>query len=185
MSSGAERSGDTGLARVSSRSLAAAARPAARDARAPPRARQSNDSPPCLTIPPIARRARPRASRGRAQGRLFRKYLLLILTLVTRRAARVGRRSASTSRTRSRRPRSASLQHEKAIAAASRIEQYIRADRAAARLRGAAAARRERRRAAPHRVPEAPAAGAGSHRHRAARRRRPRAGRCRRGSAWT
>ena len=43
-----------------------------------------------------------------------------------RRAARVGRRSASTSRTRSSKAALARLQHEKAVAAASRIEQYIR-----------------------------------------------------------
>ena len=50
-------------------------------------------------------------------------------------------------------------------------------DRAAARLRRAAAARCRRRRVAPHRVPEAAAPGAGSDGHRAARRQRPRADR--------
>ena len=58
-------------------------------------------------------------------------------------------------------------------------------DFAAARLRFAAAGRRDRRRAAPHRVPEASAAGAGGDRHRAARRRRAARRSRSRASEWT
>ena len=122
------------------------------------------------TVPAI------RANRAAHRGRLFRKYLLLILTLVTGALLASGAISVYFSYQENK-AALADLQHEKAMAAASRIEQYIRHDRAAARLCRAAAARRGRRRAAPHRVPEAAAAGARSHRHRAARRRRPRADR--------
>jgi hypothetical protein len=59
------------------------------------------------------------------RGRLFRKYLLLILTLVT--IALLASGGISVYFTYQETKASlASLQHEKAIAAASRIEQYIR-----------------------------------------------------------
>src|SRR5436309_378867 len=59
------------------------------------------------------------------RGRLFRKYLLLILTLVTIALLASGAISVyfTYQETKSA---LASLQHEKALAAASRIEQYIR-----------------------------------------------------------
>ena len=63
--------------------------------------------------------------RGVHRGRLFRKYLLLILTLVTIALLASGGISLyfTYQETKSA---LASLQHEKAVAAASRIEQYIR-----------------------------------------------------------
>src|SRR5436309_6464854 len=59
------------------------------------------------------------------RGRLFRKYLLLILTLVTIALLASGAISVyfTYQETKSA---LASLQHEKALAAASRIEQYVR-----------------------------------------------------------
>jgi len=59
------------------------------------------------------------------RGRLFRKYLLLILTLVTGALLTSGAISVYFSYQENR-SALASLQQEKAIAAASRIEQYIR-----------------------------------------------------------
>ena len=73
---------------------------------------------------PRAETARPPAQHA-YRGRLFRKYLLLILTLVT------GALLASGGITiyftyQETRAALANLQHEKAIAAAARIEQYVR-----------------------------------------------------------
>src|SRR5215212_1622682 len=65
------------------------------------------------------------APRGMHRGRLFRKYLLLILTLVTGALLASGGISVYFSYQENK-SALASLQHEKAIAAASRIEQYIR-----------------------------------------------------------
>ncbi|MGE5171664.1 MAG: GAF domain-containing protein [Rudaea sp.] len=63
--------------------------------------------------------------RGAHRGRLFRKYLVLILTLVT--IALLASGAISIYFTYQETQASlASLQHEKALAAASRIEQYIR-----------------------------------------------------------
>ncbi|TMH06920.1 MAG: HAMP domain-containing histidine kinase, partial [Betaproteobacteria bacterium] len=58
-------------------------------------------------------------------GRLFRKYLLLILSLVTMALLASGAISVYFSY-QEHRSALASLQHEKAVGAASRIEQYIR-----------------------------------------------------------
>ena len=59
------------------------------------------------------------------RGRLFRKYLLLILSLVTVALLASGAISIYFSY-QDNKSALASLQHEKALAAASRIEQYIR-----------------------------------------------------------
>src|SRR5438876_10279769 len=59
------------------------------------------------------------------RGRLFRKYLLLILTLVTIALLASGAITVYFSYQENK-SALASLQHEKALAAASRIEQYIR-----------------------------------------------------------
>jgi len=59
------------------------------------------------------------------RGRLFRKYLVLILTLVTTALLASGGISVYFSYQENK-AALASLQHEKALAAASRIEQYIR-----------------------------------------------------------
>ena len=74
---------------------------------------------------PIA--AAPKRARLHAahRGRLFRKYLLLILTLVSGALLASGAISVYFSYQENK-SALASLQHEKAIAAASRIEQYIR-----------------------------------------------------------
>ncbi len=63
-------------------------------------------------------------ARGAHRGRLFRKYLLLILSLVTMALLASGAISVYFSYQENK-SALASLQHEKAIAAASRIEQYI------------------------------------------------------------
>src|SRR3954471_24227065 len=60
-----------------------------------------------------------------AQGRLFRKYLLLILSLVSF-ALLVSGAVGMYFSYRDTRAALADLQHEKALAAASRIEQYMR-----------------------------------------------------------
>ncbi|MEP6657015.1 MAG: cache domain-containing protein, partial [Betaproteobacteria bacterium] len=65
------------------------------------------------------------APRDMHRGRLFRKYLLLILSLVTIALLASGAISVYFSYQENK-SALASLQHEKAIAAASRIEQYIR-----------------------------------------------------------
>ena len=64
------------------------------------------------------------ANRGAHRGRLFRKYLLLILTLVSGALLTSGAISVYFSYQEVKTALS-SLQHEKAVAAASRIEQYI------------------------------------------------------------
>ena len=65
---------------------------------------------------PIARRT--------SRGRLFRKYLILILSLVTIALLASGAITVYFSYQENK-SALASLQHEKALAAASRIEQYI------------------------------------------------------------
>src|SRR5258705_6026316 len=67
----------------------------------------------------------PAAPTQRLRGRLFRRYLALILTLVTGALLASGAISIYFSYQENR-SALANLQHEKAIAAASRIEQYIR-----------------------------------------------------------
>ena len=137
------------------------------------RAPRTYRSPP--NLPPLPHPLpsdRPRAHRGR----LFRKYLLLILTLVSGALLASGGISVYFSYQENK-SALASLQHEKAIAAASRIEQYIRQIEQQLAYAALPQLDAERRRVAPHRVPEAAAPGAGGHRHRAARRRRPRADR--------
>ena len=64
------------------------------------------------------------AAHHRHRGRLFRKYLLLILTLVTGALLASGAISVYFSYQEIK-AALADLQHEKAVAAASRIEQYI------------------------------------------------------------
>ena len=64
------------------------------------------------------------ANRDAHRGRLFRKYLLLILTLVTGALLTSGAISVYFSYQEIKTALS-NLQHEKAVAAASRIEQYI------------------------------------------------------------
>ena len=110
------------------------------------------------------------------RGRLFRKYLLLILSLVTIALLASGAISIyfTYQETKSALAEPAARKGDRRGVAHRAVHPP---DRAAARVRRAAAARRERRRAAAHRVPEAAAAGAGGHRYRAARRRRPRADR--------
>src|SRR5215471_5849597 len=67
----------------------------------------------------------PAKGGGTHRGRLFRKYLLLILTLVT--VALLASGGVSIYFTyQENKSALATLQHEKALAAASRIEQYIR-----------------------------------------------------------
>jgi len=72
--------------------------------------------------PPLAK---GRAGRRSREGRLFRKYLLLILTLVSGALLASGAISIYFSY-QEQKSALGNLQHEKAIAAASRIEQYIR-----------------------------------------------------------
>ena len=131
---------------------------------------------PALVLEGATRSADQDAQSTVHRGRLFRKYLLLILSLVTGALLASGAISIYFSYQENK-----SALAEPAAREGARRGVADRAvhppDRAAARLRGAAAARRGRRRAAPHRVPEAAAPGAGGHRHRAARRRRPRADR--------
>ncbi len=67
----------------------------------------------------------PTATRRSRQGRLFRKYLLLILTLVSGALLASGAISVYFSY-QEHKSALGNLQQEKAIAAASRIEQYIR-----------------------------------------------------------
>src|SRR5438876_2397013 len=76
-------------------------------------------------IPATAtREAVETGARRRYRGRLFRKYLLLILSLVTIALLASGAISVYFSYQENK-SALASLQHEKALAAASRIEQYI------------------------------------------------------------
>ncbi|HMC14340.1 MAG TPA: hypothetical protein VKI18_01820, partial [Albitalea sp.] len=65
------------------------------------------------------------AVRSAHHGRLFRKYLTLILSLITLSLVVSGAVSVYFSY-QEHRAALASLQHEKAVGAASRIEQYIR-----------------------------------------------------------
>ena len=81
------------------------------------------DSPPMPA--PIAADSEARPPRATHRGRLFRKYLLLILTLVSGALLASGAISVYFSYQENK-SALASLQHEKAVAAASRIEQYIR-----------------------------------------------------------
>jgi signal transduction histidine kinase len=76
--------------------------------------------PPMLDAPP-----RPSGASRAYRGRLFRRYLLLIITLVMIALLASGGISVYFTYQETR-AALASLQHEKAIAAASRIEQYIR-----------------------------------------------------------
>ena len=113
---------------------------------------------------------------GMHRGRLFRKYFLLILALVCGALLISGGIGLYFSYQENK-DALASLQREKAAGAAARIEQFVQPDRAAARVRRAAAARRRGPGAAAHRVPQAAAPGAGGDRHRADRRQGPRAAR--------
>src|SRR6478735_4031577 len=70
--------------------------------------------------PPVSAERAPPAHGGR----LFRKYLLLILSLVTTALVASGAIGIYFSYQENR-SALASLQHEKAVAAASRIEQYV------------------------------------------------------------
>ena len=77
-------------------------------------------------IRPIARDERPAgAPRSLHRGSLFRKYLLLILTLVTGALLVSGAITVYFSYQENK-SALASLQYEKAVGAASRIEQYVR-----------------------------------------------------------
>ena len=67
----------------------------------------------------------PRSSRGLLRGRLFRKYLLLIISLVSVALLASGGIGLYFSY-QEHRAALVSLQHEKAIGASSRIEQYVR-----------------------------------------------------------
>ncbi len=69
--------------------------------------------------------AKATGTRAAHRGRLFRKYLLLILTLVTGALLASGAISLYFTYQENK-AALASLQHEKALAAASRIEQYMR-----------------------------------------------------------
>ena len=69
--------------------------------------------------------ADPATRPGLLRGRLFRKYLVLIISLVSVALLASGGIGLYFSYQENR-AALASLQHEKAIAAASRIEQYIR-----------------------------------------------------------
>ena len=79
---------------------------------------------PIPVVPP-ARPAAAAGTRGARRGRLFRKYLLLILILVSV-ALLASSGIGLVFSYREHRSALASLQHEKAVAAASRIEQYMR-----------------------------------------------------------
>ncbi|HET7097150.1 MAG TPA: GAF domain-containing protein [Casimicrobiaceae bacterium] len=109
--------GDLG---ASALELPASDGPTARTASAPTGARDALplDAPDA----PVAQSAPPARTH---RGRLFRRYLALILTLVTGALLISGGISIYFSYQESR-AALAELQHEKAIAAASRIEQYIR-----------------------------------------------------------
>ncbi len=77
------------------------------------------------TLPDTAPPAPPAPPQRSRQGRLFRKYLLLILTLVSGALLTSGAISIYFSY-QEQKTALGNLQQEKAIAAASRIEQYIR-----------------------------------------------------------
>ena len=81
-------------------------------------------SPPTLAPAMATPLTAPSTTRRASRGRLFRKYLLLILTLVTISLLVSGGFSIYSTYEQSK-AALATLQHEKALAAASRIEQYI------------------------------------------------------------
>ena len=80
---------------------------------------------PAIVADKSAGSATPAATRKSRQGRLFRKYLLLILTLVSGALLASGAISVYFSY-QEHKSALGNLQQEKAIVAASRIEQYIR-----------------------------------------------------------
>ena len=80
---------------------------------------------PAMDADPRDGAAPQTATRKSRQGRLFRKYLLLILTLVSGALLASGAISVYFSY-QEHKSALGNLQQEKAIAAASRIEQYIR-----------------------------------------------------------
>ncbi len=83
------------------------------------------DTPAQAIAATVAAVARPGAPPDQHRGHLFRKYLLLILSLVSVALLASGGISLYFSYQENK-AALASLQQEKAIAAASRIEQYIR-----------------------------------------------------------
>ena len=84
-----------------------------------------NDTAPVAdALPSIGTPEAVRKGPGTSRGRLFRKYLLLILTLVTGALLASGAISLYFTYQETK-AALASLQHEKAIAAAARIEQYV------------------------------------------------------------
>jgi len=84
--------------------------------------RLSAKTRPAATVLPVDLQAAP--IHGAHHGRLFRKYLLLILSLITLSLVVSGAISVYFSY-QEHRSALASLQHEKAVGAASRIEQYV------------------------------------------------------------
>jgi signal transduction histidine kinase/HAMP domain-containing protein len=84
-----------------------------------------NGNPSTSEPPPAAASAAATVPRRSRQGRLFRKYLLLLLTLVSGALLASGAISVYFSY-QEHKSALGDLQHEKAVAAASRIEQYIR-----------------------------------------------------------
>src|SRR5262245_42656418 len=108
--------GDLGASAASALELPASER-SARSASGMPSARDA--------VPLGAPAGQPAAPTRALRGRLFRRYLALILTLVSSALLISGGISIYFSYQESR-AAFAELQHEKAIAAASRIEQYIR-----------------------------------------------------------
>ncbi len=115
----------------------------------------------------------PAAPVARHYGRLFRKYLVLILSLVCGALLASGAISIYFSY-QEQQTALGSLQQEKAVAAASRIEQYVRQIERQLAYAALPQLDPSRRRTAAHRVPEAPAPGPGSNRHLRHRRGRPR-----------
>jgi GAF domain-containing protein/HAMP domain-containing protein len=81
-------------------------------------------SSPLITPAMAAPSTAPSVTRRTSRGRLFRKYLLLIITLVSISLLVSGAFSIYSTYEQSK-AALATLQHEKALAAASRIEQYI------------------------------------------------------------
>jgi signal transduction histidine kinase len=102
----------------------AAAKPQARGDRASAAEPRRGDSR-AVVLPPVLDAPTPLTGASSVyRGRLFRRYLLLIITLVTIALLASGAISIYFTYQETR-ASLASLQHEKAIAAASRIEQYI------------------------------------------------------------
>ena len=83
------------------------------------------DKPRPVTIDRVPAHNQTHPGRGAHHGRLFRKYLLLILTLVSVALVVSGAISVYFSY-QEHKSALAGLQHEKAVGAASRIEQYMR-----------------------------------------------------------